>query len=276
MLRSLPEVMEVIERYAPKNFAPKVGMILGSGFSAIAEQMTNTVSIPYQAIPGLQGGHVAGHASLLMLGYFADIPIALMRGRLHFFENVPHSSVATLVRIIKTLGAHTIILTAAVGSLHEEIALGDLMMITDHINFQFSNPLVGPNDETIGPRFVNLENAYDLGLQEIMTNIANKKDIPLHKGVYISTLGPTFDTPAEIRAFKLLGANVVGMSVVPEVILARHCGLKVVGMTAISNHASGIGSEKVSHEGSLQYGEIGARKLIKLLPDFIKEVSLLE
>ena len=147
------------------------------------------------------------------------------------------------------------------------------MMITDHINFQPGNPLVGPNDESIGPRFFSMEDAYDLNLQEIMTAAAERLDIPLHKGVYLSTLGPSFETPAEIRAFKKWGADAVGMSVVPEVIIARHCGLRVACLAAITNAAAGMSHEKITHEGTLHFGELGARRLTKLIPEFVKELS---
>ena len=147
------------------------------------------------------------------------------------------------------------------------------MMITDHINFQPGNPLVGHNDETIGPRFFAMEDAYDSNLQEIMGTAAARLDIPLHKGVYISTLGPSFETPAEIRAFKSWGADAVGMSVVPEVIIARHCGLRVACLAAITNAASGMSTEKISHEGTLHYGELAARRMTKLIPEFVKELS---
>lgn len=270
---TMAEVMQVINRFAPKDFVPKVGMILGSGLSALAEQITNSVSIPYQAIPGLQAGSVSGHASLLVLGYLNDLPVACLRGRLHLYEYNSYESIRLLVRIVKKLGANIFIITGAAGSLRENVGPGELMMITDHINFQPGNPLVGPNDETIGPRFVSLEDAYDMGLQDIMSGMAKRLAIPLHKGVYISTLGPSFETPAEIRAFKQWGADAVGMSIVPEVILARHCGMKVSCITAITNLAAGLSKEKLTHEGTLRYGEIGARKLTKLIPEFVKELT---
>lgn len=273
MSAAMTEVMEVIHRYAPKGFIPKVGIILGSGLSSLAEQITRPVSIPYQAIPGLHTGGVAGHASLLVMGYLNDVPIVCLRGRLHLYEGVAYDSIRTLIRIVKNLGASTFIITCAAGSLRPEVGAGELMMINDHINFHPGNPLVGPNDETIGPRFVAMEDAYDPGLQDIMMASADKLHIPLHQGVYISTLGPSFETPAEIRAYKLWGADAVGMSVVPEVIIARHCGLRVACVAAITNAAAGMSKEKISHEGTLHFGEIAARKLTKLIPEFIKEVN---
>lgn len=268
----MSEVMQVIHRYAPKGFVPKVGIILGSGLASLAEQITNPVSIPYQAIPGLQSGGVAGHASLLVMGHLNDVPIVCLRGRLHLYEGVSYDAIRTLVRIVKHLGANVFVITCAAGSMQEEAGPGDLMMITDHINAHPGNPLAGPNDESEGPRFVGMEDAYDPALQEMMEKAANRINIPLYKGVYISTLGPSFETPAEIRAYKQWGADAVGMSVVPEVIVARHCGLRVACVAAITNAAAGMSTEKITHEGTLQYGEVAARKMIKLIQEFLKEV----
>lgn len=273
MAVSMNEIMQVISRYVPKGFAPKAGMILGSGLSALADQITNPVSIPYQAIPGLQTGAIAGHASLMVLGYLNDVPIVCLRGRLHLYEGASYDSIRTLVHIVRHLGCSMFVITGAVGSMRQEAGPGEVMMITDHINFQPGNPLAGPNDESVGPRFVNMTEAYDLGLQDIMRSTAAKLSIPLHEGVYISTLGPTFETPAEIRAFKQWGADAVGMSVVPEVILARHCGLRVACITAITNLASGLSNENISHENTLHFGELAGRKLTKIIPEFLKEFS---
>lgn len=273
MLGSMSDVMTVINRYIPKGFTPKMGLVLGSGFSSLAEQITNPVSIPYQAIPGLQSGGVTGHASQLVMGYIQDVPVVCLRGRLHLYEGVPYESIRTLVRIVKRLGANAILLTCAAGSLRPEVSPGELMMINDHINFHPGNPLVGPNDESIGPRFISMEDAYDPILQDIMDVAAKRLSMPVHKGVYISTLGPSFETPAEIRAFKMWGADAVGMSVVPEVIIARHCGMRVACIAAITNLAAGLSTEKITHDGTLHYGEIAARKFSKLVPEFVKEVK---
>lgn len=272
-MATMAEVMGVINRYTPKGFVPKVGMILGSGLASLAEQIANPVSIPYQAIPGLQTGSVAGHASLLVMGQLSGEPVVCLRGRLHLYEGVSYDSIRTLVRIVKKLGVNVFIITCAAGSMREEVGPGDLMMITDHINLHPGNPLVGANDETIGPRFVGMEDAYDPNLQAVMESAAGRLNIPLHKGVYISTLGPSFETPAEIRAFQQWGADAVGMSVVPEVIIARHCGMRVVCVAAITNAAAGMSDERITHEGTLQHGEVAARKLTKLIPEFLKEVS---
>jgi xanthosine phosphorylase len=273
MNSSMSDVMAVINRYVPRGFAPKAGLVLGSGMAALAEQITNPVSIPYQAIPGLQTGSVSGHASLLVMGYINDIPIVCLRGRIHLYEGTTYYSMRTLVQIVRRLGAGCFISTCAVGSLRPEVGPGELMMVTDHINFQPGNPMVGPNDESVGPRFFSMDNAYDPTLREVLQMSANKLQIPLHEGVYISTLGPSYETPAEIRAFKMWGADAVGMSVVPEVIIARHCGLRVACIAAITNLAAGLSDETITHEGTLRYGELATRKLAKLVPDFLKEMN---
>lgn len=267
----MSDVMDVIHRYAPKGFAPKVGMILGSGLSSLADQITNPVTIPYQAIPGLHSGGVAGHASLMVMGYLNDVPVVCMRGRLHLYEGISPEAIQILVRIIKHMGCASVIITGATGSLREEMGAGELMMLTDHINFQPLNPLVGHNDESVGPRFFGMEDAYDPILQETMVDAAARLNIPLHKGVYLSVMGPSFETPAEIRAFKLWGADAVGMSVVPEVIIARHCGLKVAALAAITNLAAGLSDEKITHDGTLHFGELAARKMVKLISEYVKD-----
>jgi xanthosine phosphorylase len=269
---TMQETMAVIRKYAP-NFVPKVGMILGSGLGSITDSIENPITIPYQAIPGLHSGAVAGHASLMVMGYLQGIPVVCMKGRLHLYEGISLDCVRTFVRIIKQLGAATVIITGAAGSLRREMEAGEVMLIDDHLNFQPNNPLVGANDESIGPRFVSLENAYDDGLRQQFLDVAQRINIMVHEGVYLSLSGPSFETPAEIRAFAQLGADAVGMSVVPEVIIARHCGLKVVGLAAITNLAVGLSTEKVTHDGTLHYADVAARKLTKLIPEFVKDIG---
>jgi xanthosine phosphorylase len=272
MAVTMQETIAGIRKYAP-NFVPKIGIILGSGLGSISEQLTNPITIPYQAIPGLHSGGVLGHASLLVMGYLHDIPVVCLKGRLHLYEGTPFEAVRTFVRMIKALGADKLIVTGAAGSLREDVGSGEMMLLNDHINFLPGNPLVGPNDETIGPRFMSMENAYDEELRSIISRVAKRMGFNLPEGVYISVLGPSFETPAEIRAFRTLGADAVGMSVVPEVILARHCGMRVVGLAAITNLAAGMSAEKVTHEGTLHFGELAARKLTKLIPEFVKELK---
>lgn len=272
MTIAMQETMSIIRKFAP-HFTPKIGLILGSGLGSVAESLTQPVTIPYQAIPGIHASAVAGHASLLVLGYLQGVPVVCLKGRLHLYEGASYESVRTLIRIVRQLGASELIVTGAVGSLNPAMSPGEVMLINDHINLQPGNPLVGANDESIGPRFVSLENAYDENLRGLFLSVARQLTIPVQEGVYLSLLGPSFETPAEIRAYRLLGATVVGMSVAPEVIIARHCGLRVIGLGAITNLAAGLSAEKITHEGTLHYGEIAARKLVKLIPAFVKEVA---
>src|SRR3990167_5786781 len=163
-MSTIDETMQALAQYIPKDFAPKIGIILGSGLSSLAEQMTDPVSIPYAAIPGLQESKIAGHASLIVLGHLNDIPVVCLRGRLHLYEGISPASIRTLIHIVKHLGCSVLLTTAAAGSLREDRAPGEVAIITDHINLQFNNPLVGPNDESVGPRFIDLTGAYDAGL----------------------------------------------------------------------------------------------------------------
>jgi inosine/guanosine/xanthosine phosphorylase family protein len=199
--------------------------------------------------------------------------VVCLRGRLHLYEGHSYQSISTLIHITKKLGCQYLIITCAAGSLREEVGPGEVMMVTDHINFQPGNPLVGPNDESIGPRFVGMEDAYDPGLQDVVQKAADNAGIALHRGVYIAALGPSFETPAEIRAFRVLGADAVGMSLVPEVIVAKHCGMRVAGIAAITNLAAGMSKERLTHEGTLQYGEVAARALSKLIPTVVKDID---
>jgi len=272
MTVSMEETMALIRRHAP-TFQAKAGIILGSGLGVIAEQLASPVTVPYQAIPGLGTVNVSGHASLLVMGYLQDIPVVCLKGRLHRYEGASWESIGTLVHIVKQLGARTLIVTGAAGSLNPQTGAGEMMLINDHINLHPGNPLAGPNDESIGPRFVSLENAYDRDLRETFRSVAAKLGFKLPEGVYISVLGPSFETPAEIRAYRMLGADAIGMSVVPEVIIARHCGLRVGAITAITNLAVGLSTEKVTHEGTLQYAEAASRKLAKVILGVIQELG---
>ncbi|MES2218633.1 MAG: purine-nucleoside phosphorylase [Pseudomonadota bacterium] len=269
MNTNVNDAMATIRKFAPNAF-PKVGIILGSGLGGIAEQITNPITIPFQAF-GLTSGTVAGHASLLVFGNLNDTPVVCLKGRLHLYEGASYEALRTYIRILKHLGVRSLVLTASVGSLREDIVPGDIVIVNDHINFQPGNPLQGPNDESMGPRFVDLQDAYDPGLITIFKRTAERLTIPVKEGIYISTLGPSFETPAEIRMFQLFGADLIGMSVVAEVILARHTGMRVFSVAAVTNMAVGLSDQRVTHELTLQQGEIAARKLVKLIPAFLKD-----
>lgn len=262
------QALAVIRQKAP-NFKAKVGIILGSGLGAFADNIQDAIQISYADLPGFSTCTVAGHKGILHLGYINGVPVACLQGRAHYYEGVTPDAIKTLVRTLHLLGCENLLITNASGSLRLDVMPGSVVLITDHINFQGTNPLAGKNDEEFGPRFLGMDDTYDLALREKMKAVAVDLDIPLPEGVYISVLGPAFETPAEIRAFKLLGADLVGMSTVPEVIVARHCGMKVVALAAVSNLAAGLSKEKLSHELTLSGAKLAADNLTKIVLGFI-------
>lgn len=268
MLENIAKTVEFIRSKAPF-FSPKVGIILGSGLGPLADQIKNSISIDYQEIPGFPISSVHGHAGKLFLGTLNSVPVACLKGRIHLYENPNFDQLKLMIRTLKALGCHTLMMTNAAGSLNEDIGPGELSLITDHINFQGTNPLIGINDDFFGPRFSAMNNAYDIDLRQKLKAVAHKINIPLHEGVYLATLGPTFETPAEIRAFKMLGADLVGMSTVPETIVAVHCGLKVAAISAIVNLGAGMIENPPSHEETLHFANIASTNFVKLIKTFL-------
>ena len=266
------EAAEVIKARKP-GFAPRAALILGSGLGVLAEQMTDAVSISYADLPGFPISTVHGHAGELVLGTLAGVPVVCMKGRGHFYEGYGPGVMTSAIRTLKQIGCELLFVTNAAGSLRVEADAGSLVAITDHINFLPGSPMAGPNDERFGPRFFSMANAYDAELRALVKETAASKGITLHEGVYLACPGPNFETAAEIRAFKTLGADVVGMSVVPEVISARHCGLKVAGISAITNLAEGLTPFPLSHEQTLKYAAIAAKDLVTLIHSFIERLG---
>lgn len=266
------EAAEVIKARKP-GFAPRAALILGSGLGVLAEQMTDAVSISYADLPGFPISTVHGHAGELVLGLLNGVPVACMKGRGHFYEGYGPGVMTSAIRTLKQIGCELLFVTNAAGSLRVEADAGSLVAIVDHINFLPGSPMAGPNDERFGPRFFSMANAYDADLRAMIKETAAGKGITLHEGVYLACPGPNFETAAEIRAFKALGADVVGMSVVPEVISARHCGLKVAGISAITNLAEGLTPFPLSHEQTLKYAAIAAKDLVTLIHSFIERLG---
>jgi xanthosine phosphorylase len=256
-------------------FTPRVGLMLGSGLGELAERLGDRVEIPYGEIPGFHAGGPAGHKGTLNLGVLAGKPVVIFAGRWHVYEDLGREAITTPVRTLRALGAEALVLTNAAGSLRPEAGAGSLVCIGDHINMLGFNPLVGPNDESAGPRFPSLRDAYDPELRERLHTAADGLGTPLHDGVYLAVSGPSFETPAEIRAFRTLGADLVGMSTVPEVIVARHCGLRCAAISAVTNLAEGMGGEELSHEQTLRVAKHGAALLGPLIERFVEELDLL-
>ena len=261
--------MNELARRAPA--PPRVGIVLGSGLGAVAEAVSDAVVVPYEELPGFPRPTVAGHAGSAVLGRIGDVPVAVFQGRAHLYEGGPMELIRTPIRTLQAAGAEILVLTNAAGSLRAEVGAGSLMAITDHINMTGRNVLAGPNDDAIGPRFPSLRDAYDPELLARLHTAADEIHVTLHDGVYLAVEGPSFETPAEIRAFRTLGADAVGMSTVPEVILARHAGLRVVAVSAITNLAEGMGGEELSHAQTLRNAEIAARDLVRLVQRFAED-----
>jgi xanthosine phosphorylase len=239
----------------------------------LAEQMTDAVTIGYADLPGFPISTVHGHAGELVLGTLAGVPVACMKGRGHFYEGYGPGVMTSAVRTFKLIGCELLLVTNAAGSLRPEVDAGSVVVLTDHINLLPGSPMAGPNDERFGPRFFSMANAYDAGIRDLIKATAADKDIIVNEGVYLACPGPNFETAAEIRAFKALGADVVGMSVVPEVISARHCGLKVAGVSAITNLAEGLSPFPLSHEQTLKYAAIAAKDMVTLIHGFIERLG---
>lgn len=269
---SAVEAAAAVARAVP-GFTPRVGLILGSGLGGIADQIAEPVVIPYGDLPGFTESTVAGHAGRLVLGKLAGVNIACLQGRVHLYEGKPVTAIRNFVRTLKLIGCEIMLATNAAGALRRSMGPGSLMMITDHINFLPGNPLVGPNEEQFGPRFPAMNDAYDPALRQAMRRAATRSGVKLHEGVYLGCLGPTLETPAEIRAFTVLGADAVGMSTVPEVIVARHCGLRCAGVSVITNLAAGLAEEAHSHEQTLLHSARAVGELTTLLTAFLERLD---
>ena len=255
------------------NFKPLIGIMLSSGLGSFVENLTEQVVIDYADLPGFPHLTVKGHAGKLCLGYFNGIPVICLQGRSHTYESQSYETVKTYVRTLKLLGCEYYLATNVSGSLREDVGPGNLVLIQDHINFQSNNPLAGPNDEDFGPRFLPMDKAYNAEFSDVIRTTAKSLNITLHEGTYISVLGPCYETAAEIRAFKQWGADVVGMSTVPEVIVAHHCGLKTAVIATITNYATGIATSSHCHDAVVAMGLQASATVCSLIGDSITLLS---
>lgn len=226
---------------------PEIGLILGSGLGDYADTLENAVRIPFSEIPGFPVPTVAGHNGALVIGQKCGRPVAVAQGRIHYYEGLPQQVITLPVRVLSALGVKTLVLTNACGGINTDFSPGDLMLISDHINFSGANPLIGPNLDAFGPRFPDMSDLYTASLRRAIREKAESAGIPLREGVYAMYSGPNYETPAEIRMFRILGADTVGMSTVPEALVAGHCGMQVVGVSCITNMAAGVLPQKLNH-----------------------------
>jgi purine-nucleoside phosphorylase len=227
--------------------APRVGLILGSGLGGFADTLDTLHKVPYAEIPGFHAPTVPGHAGNFCFGRMAGLEVAALQGRIHYYEGHDITTVVHPTRVLAVLGIEALIVTNAAGGIREGLSPGDLMLLGDHVNLMGVNPLRGENDASVGPRFPDMSTAYDPGLRDAARAAARARGIPLEEGVYVGLAGPSYETPAEIRFLRTIGGDAVGMSTVPEVIAARHMGVRVVGISCITNLAAGLGASTLSH-----------------------------
>jgi purine-nucleoside phosphorylase len=252
---------------------PKLGLILGSGLGILAEEIEKPVKIPYRDIPDFPVSTVEGHAGQLVFGLLEGIEVVAMQGRFHYYEGYSFEKVTFPVRVMKGLGVETLIVTNAAGGINEGFSPGDLMIISDHINNMGANPLIGPNDARLGARFPDMSEAYSKDLRKLAKQTATKLNLEVKEGVYVAFTGPTYETPAEIRAFRILGADAVGMSTVPEVIVARHSGLRVLGISCITNMAAGILDQPLSHAEVIETTERVKANFLSYVKELVKTIT---
>ena len=252
---------------------PKIGMVLGSGLGIYVDQIQNKTIIPYQEIPHFKRTSVEGHQGCLILGEVHGVSVVALQGRLHAYEGHPMEEIVLPVRVLAALGIELLFLTNASGGINIEYHPGDLVAIIDHINLSGRNPLAGPNIAELGPRFPDMSQPYDLEMVELMQKVAKNNHVVMKTGVYCSVLGPSYETPAEIRMLRTIGADMVGMSTVPEVIAANHLGLKVVGVACITNYAAGIKKEKLSHADVKKVAEKAMVGFATILSETISELK---
>ena len=261
--------LDTIQLRAP-HLQPRIAVVLGSGWGGLTDHITDAVQIPYTELPGFPQPTVAGHSATLWLGHIGAQPAAVMSGRKHGYETGAVDGMAVPLQVLKALGCHTLVQTNAAGSVRPDMPPQSLMVLTDHLNLPQRSPLVGQNGSA---RFVNMVNAYDLELKQLAVLIAHAQGTMLFEGVYAWFLGPQFETPAEIRMARLLGADAVGMSTVPETILARHLGLRVLALSFITNMGAGMSAEHLSHAHTLQQAQEGSAKASRLLADIIAQIT---
>ena len=251
--------------------APRIGIVLGSGLGAVAEAVETPVFVPYGEIPHFPQSTVEGHSGRIVAGMLGGVPVIVMQGRVHFYEGYTPQQVTFPMRVLGRLGIESAILTNAAGGINANYQIGQLVLLSDHINLLGFNPLIGPNEPRFGGipgsglRFFDMTEAYSVQLRALAQKAAQSVGTALHEGVYLATSGPSFETPAEIRAFRALGADLVGMSTVPETIVARHMGIRVLGISCVTNLAAGISATQLSHQEVFEAGSRVQHQLARLL-----------
>jgi len=252
---------------------PRIGLVLGSGLGGFADELTDSIRVPYATIPGFPRSTAIGHAGQMVIGKSGDVAVAAMQGRTHLYEGYSAQQVSFPIRVFRRMGVRAVVLTNAAGGINLEYGQGALVAISDHINLQGQNPLIGPNDERFGPRFPDMTEAYSKAYRAIALRAASKLGKTVHEGVYAALAGPSYETPAEIRYLRSIGADLVGMSTVAEVVAARHMGMKVLAISCVTNMAAGILDQPLNHEEVLETAERVRGDFIALLRAVIEEIA---
>ncbi len=255
---------------------PRIALVLGSGLGAFGEQVEDRQVFPYSKIPNFPKSTVVGHSGNLVLGRCGKVEIAVMQGRVHFYEGYSMSEVTFPTKVLARLGIRRLILTNAAGGINRKFRPGQLMILDDHLNLQGTNPLLGRNEDRFGQRFFDMSEAYDLKMRQITWAEARRLKLPIQRGVYVALTGPSYETPAEIRMLRTLGADAVGMSTVPEVIVANHMGVKCLGISCITNFAAGVSKKKINHQEVMETGERVELDFIRLLCAIIPKLARLD
>jgi purine-nucleoside phosphorylase len=259
--------------------APKIGVVLGSGLGAVADAVSDPILVPYAEIPHFPQSTVEGHSGRIVAGLLGGVPIIVMQGRVHFYEGYTPQQVTFPMRVLGALGLRVVILTNAAGGIQQGYRIGQLLVLSDHINFLGFNPLVGPNEprfafrDGAGLRFFDMTEAYSKGLRALAQKAAEADGFTMDEGIYLAVPGPSFETPAEIRAFRTLGATLVGMSTVPETIVARHMGLEVLGISCVTNLAAGLGATQLSHQEVFEAGKQVEHRLAGLFKRLLPQIA---
>lgn len=269
-------MMESVEIFFKKtnNIKPSIALILGSGLTNFFADQQILHTIPYEDLPDFPQPTVKGHAGKLVLGKIKNKNIVCMYGRSHIYEGHDPKKLAHPIRFLKDIGCKLLIITNAAGSLKKSMSPGSLMLINDHINWSGFNPLIGSNEESYGPRFSDMSDAYDIFYREQLKEVAKHNNQKLFEGVYCMYSGPSFETPAEIKALQVIGGDAVGMSTVPETIVANHCNLAVLGISILTNYAAGMSKQKLSHKETLEQASLAEDKVINLIKNFISVLKL--
>ena len=268
----LTHAADFIKEKINNKYVPKIALILGSGLGALADEIENSVKIKYHEIPSFKQSSIDGHVGQLVIGKLQGKDVLIMQGRIHYYEGYSMQEVVFPIKVMKKLGIEKLIITNAAGGVNENFEVGNLMLIADHINFMNTNPLIGKNDNSLGTRFPDMSEVYDKNFLNYARRCADKLKINVQEGIYAANCGPSYETPAEVKMLRILGADAIGMSTVPEAIVANYCNIKVLGISCITNFAAGIKNEKLSHEEVMRSGEKVKNDFTMLIKEILKNL----